>query len=145
MALALHSRVEEHQVEKACPTLTITMEEVRKLVNEIKTSKSSGLEGINASILKEAFMAIIPQVTDMFRKSLRAGTFPDAWAKSTVIPIPKAGSPKEISNWRPINLLPVPGRMLEKLVHTHIIKHVQDNKLLSETQYGFRTKHSTEH
>ena len=110
----------EYQVNIECPPLVIEQDEVRKLVNKIKTTKSSGITSINARVLKHALLGLIPQLTDLYTKSINNCIFPDPWAVSTVVPIPKAGCLREIGNWRPINLLPVPGRMLEKIVHNHV-------------------------
>ena len=75
---------------------------------------------------------------DIFRKSIDYSCFPDSWSISTVVPIPKTGALNEISNWRPINLLPIPGRILEKIIHSHILEHLKRNNILSRAQYGFR-------
>ena len=133
-----NSQVGEAPIETPCTDLVIEEECIRKLVNKIKTTKSSGIEGINARVLKDALTVLVTQLCDVFRNSLSEGIFPDSWSVSTVVPIPKAGSLNEISNWRPINLLPVPGRLLEKVVHGHILNHLHINALLSKAQYGFR-------
>ena len=127
-----------YEVRMECPPIEIVEDMIRKLVNGIKTSKSSGIDGINARVLKDALSVLIPQMVDLFKKSIEHGIFPDKWAVSTVVPIPKSGSLNEIGNWRPINLLPIPGRLLEKIVHEQILSHLQTNELLHPAQYGFR-------
>ena len=60
-----------------------------------------------------------------------------------IVPIPKVPIPKEIGDLRPIALTPLPGKLLERFVHTQIMAHLDNNFLLNDIQNGFRKKHST--
>ena len=51
----------------------------------------------------------------------------------------------EVSNYRPISLLPIFSKIFEKLMHSRIYQFLQDQKILSKNQYGFQKKKSTEH
>ena len=104
----------QHDINEPCNRLVIEYEAVEKLIEGINVGKSSGINGVNARVLKDTLMVLVPQLVSIYRNSVREGIFPDKWAVSTVVPIPKAGDLKRIGNWRPINLLPVPGRLLEK-------------------------------
>lgn len=55
----------------------------------------------------------------------------------------KGGSPSEVGNYRPISLLPLPGKMLEKIIHKKLLYYLESNRLLTEYQGGFRPAHST--
>ena len=59
--------------------------------------------------------SIVTQITFMFNQSLCMGIFPPAWAVATITPIPKSGNKCFVNNWRPISILPVVGKLLEKL------------------------------
>ena len=65
------------------------------------------------------------------------------WRRATVVPIPKVSVPKEIGDLRPIALTPLPGKILERFVHTQLMEHLDTNNLLNDIQNGFRKKHST--
>ena len=116
---------------------TVDYEDIEKLVQSINPDKSSGLDGISARVLKDAFACLIPHLCDMFNKSIRQGIFPEAWAKATVVPIPKTGALDQISNWRPVSLLPTPGKMIEKIMHRHITEIAGKLGLISPKQFGF--------
>ena len=62
-----------------------------------------------------------------------------------MIPIPKAGDATKVQNYRPISLLPLPGKILEKLVHKQLSSHLESNVILSKWQYGFRQGRSIMH
>ena len=116
---------------------------VRRLLKDVNISKSSGLDNVSSFIVKEAFLAVLPEVTHMFNLSLEKSVFPNEWKKALVIPIPKSGDLTQVKNYRPISLLPLPGKILEKLVHLQLSDHLERNFLLSSTQHGFRREHST--
>ena len=123
----------------------VTEREVYKFIKEINISKSSGLENISSFIIKETFKILLPKVTHLFNLSLTSSEFPQAWKDALVIPIPKTGDLSNVKNYRPISLLPIPGKILEKLVHTQLSKFIEDNGILSDIQHGFRKSHSTIH
>ena len=115
-----------------------------RLVADINISKSSGLDSVSSFVLKEAFQVLIREVTFMYNLSIRSSRFPTAWKQALVIPIPKTGNSSLVQNYRPISLLPLPGKILEKLVHQQLSNYLEMDELLAEEQHGFR-KHSTMH
>ena len=74
---------------------------------------------------------------------MKEGIFPDKMKLSKVIPIFKKGSKVAIENYRPISLLPVFSKILERLVYNRLSYFLKECELLYEKQFGFRTKHST--
>ena len=75
--------------------------------------------------------------------TLDQGVLPDDWKLGNIIPIYKKGPKKIAENYRPISLTSVLCKMLEKLIRSHVMKHLVDNKLLSPRQYGFISGRST--
>ena len=65
--------------------------------------------------------------------------------RATVIPLFKGGNKLEVSNYRPISLLPLPGKLLEKIVHKKISTYLEINEILCDEQNGFRKERSTVH
>ena len=119
--------------------------EVMKVVKSINVSKSSGLNNISSFVVKEVFSILISQLTHLFNLTIRTSIFPKAWKEALVIPIPKSGNAKHVQNYRPISLLPLPGKLLEKLIHSQISEHLENISHLTENQHGFRKGHSTIH
>ena len=119
--------------------------EVYNVVKSINVSKSSGLKNISSFVVKEVFTILIEQVTHLFNMTISSSIFPECWKDALVIPIPKTGNLTKVQNYRPISLLPLPGKLLEKLIHSQLSNHLEDIGYLSESQYGFRKNHSTVH
>ena len=123
----------------------VSQTDVWKTVREINISKSSGLDNVSSYVIKEAFSNLIPEVTFMLNLSIRRSSFPNVWKKALVIPIPKQGNLTKVQNLRPISLLPLPGKILEKLVHRQLSFYLEGESLLVDEQHGFRRNHSTIH
>ena len=119
--------------------------EVHQIVKEINVSKSSGLNDISSFIIKEAFSVLSPEITHMYNLSIVSSKFPAAWKEALVIPIPKSGNLTDVQNYRPISLLPLPGKILEKLVHHQLVDYLEAGNLPTGDQHGFRKGHSTAH
>ena len=119
--------------------------EVYREVKKINTKKSRGFPHINGPVLKDALTVLIPELTNIFNMSLMTGLFPASWKKATVIPIPKEGDHSKVDNYRPIALLPLPGKMLEKLVHEQISFNLENRNYFTDYQHGFKKNKSTMH
>ena len=119
--------------------------EVFNVVKSINVSKSSGIDNIRSLVIKTAFECLIPEITHMYNLSICTAKFPNTWKKALVVPIPKKGDLTKVQNYRPISLLPLPGKVMEKLIHQHLSTYLENNSLLAKKQHGFRKAHSTVH
>ena len=118
-------------------------EEIHTLCKEINVGKSSAIDLLATKILKDAFLVLVLQLVYLFNISLGNGIFPSKWKSATVIPLFKGGSRSDVGNYRPISLLPLPGKLLEKVVHNRISAFFETNDLLCDEQCGFRKDRST--
>ena len=128
------------------PQLQITsfsIEELVKEINNIETYKSSGIHNISSRILKDVWSTCPVLLLDIINKSIETGIFPDDWKHGTVIPIPKVANPQSVNDLRPITLLPIPGKIMERLIHNKLYPYLEGNKILSSNQNGFRKQHGT--
>ena len=123
----------------------IMSKKVDTLIKQINTSKSSGMKDLKTSLIKDALLGLTEQMTHIINTSIETSTFPKLLKEATVVPIPKAGDPREVNNYRPISLLPIPGKLIEKVIHMQIDQFLEDQGTLADTQYGFRKNRSTTH
>ena len=121
----------------------IGVEEVTAGLRNLKISKATGIDTIPSRALKIAADIIAPSITWIFNLSLKTGIFVDAWKKACVLPIYKSGDRRLCENYRPISILPVISKILERSVFDQLYKFLNDNSLLSKYQSGFRPKNST--
>ena len=86
---------------------------------------------------------ILQPLTILFNKSLLEGTFPKVWKIANVTPIHKKGDRSDCSNYRPISILSCVGKILEKCVQKHLLKYLDQEKIITPAQSGFRQGDST--
>ena len=106
-------------------------------------SKANGPDVISAQMLKGTAHSIASSLTKLFNISIRQGRFPECWKTSSVVPIPKSANPSEATNYRPISLLSVVSKMLERHFHQHVTKNLNEYHPLSNKQWGFQSGKST--
>ena len=122
----------------------VTEFEVKRLVREICITKSSAIDNINTKLLKDAFEVLTFELTYLYNCCLQTGTFPNSWGLSKVTPIPKTNTNStKAADWRPISQIPLPGKLLEKIIHAQLSSYIEMNNILSKNQYGFRKDLST--
>ena len=133
-------------VESTFDICNITEPRVRRLIKDIKLSKSCSIEGISARLLRDAFEVLVPELTYLFNTCLEIGDIPRSWCHGTISPLPKTktGS-KQAKDWRPITQIPLSGKLLEKLVHEQVYEYFDRNNILCKMQYGFHPGMSTSH
>ena len=94
-------------------------------------------------MIKICDVGIVKPFCLIYNQCLASGTFPEIWKKGNVIPVHKRDSRQLKKNCRPISLLPICGKILEKIIFDVIYKHLTDNDLLTPNQSGFRPEDST--
>jgi hypothetical protein len=126
------------------PIRNITVEEVQAIICQMKNKRSCGYDGIPPEILKLFSDAIAPILAHVFTLCVASGVFPGCLKKAVVVPIYKGGSMSELSNYRPISLLPTISKILEKILVKRITSHLELNHILNGRQFGFREGCGTE-
>ena len=119
--------------------------EIIKIVQQLNSTKSSGLDGISQYIIKQVVHVIAKPLVHICNISFLSGKVPNNFKIGKLIPVFKKGDPHTFSNYRPITLLPCFSKILEKLVYNRLLEHIDKNNLLSDSQYGFRKKSSCGH
>ena len=92
-----------------------TEEGVSNLLLALDTSKASGSDGISGRMLKGTSHSIVPVLTNLLNLSIKTGKIPQKWKTSSIVPIPKSQTnTDDPCNYRPISLLPVVSKLLER-------------------------------
>ena len=127
-----------------CPkNILCTEEEIIHLLQNIDVSKSSGPDRISCRMLKVTAHSIAPSITKLFNMSMTLGCFPQTWKLSNVVPIPKSANNTSPTNYRPISLLSVLSKLLERHMYSQITSHLETHHPLSTSQWGFQSGRST--
>ena len=94
--------------------------------------------GINGS------ESLAPVFQKIFQKSVDTGVLPKDWLNANVVPIYKKGDRTNPANYRPVSLTSIPCKLLEHIIHHHIMNHLDNHQVLTNNQYGFRRGRSCE-
>ena len=123
---------------------TVTAEYVRKELKSLSIAKATGMDGIPPRLLKVAADEICVPLAHILNSSLSTGVFPSEWKTARVTPIFKSGAKDDVNNYRPISVLPVVSKLLERVVHDQLYRMLTSAGAISEWQSGFRSGFSTE-
>ena len=96
-------------------------------------------------IISKVIISIAKPLAHIFNFSFSCGVFPDHMKIAKIIPIFKNGQKTEFTNYRPISILSQFSKILEKLFNLRLEQFLDANKILSDSQYGFRPGMSTVH
>ena len=86
---------------------------------------------------------VLFQAHDLLNKSLMSGIFPDDWKCDRVTSLFKHGESFELNNYRPISVISVVAKMLERIVYDQFYNFLNSEEIISKQQSGFRSLHST--
>ena len=120
-----------------------TLSAVYKKLKDINQRKAAGLDKFPCKLLKIAAGIVAPSLTQIFNKIISTGIFPTDWKLAKVTPIFKKGKKDEMNNYRPISVISVVAKIFEKLIFEELYEYLNNNNLISASQSGFRTLHST--
>lgn len=122
---------------------TPSVSTVCRLLGELNERKATGLDKIPCKLLKMANSIVGPSLTGIFERSITTGLYPNEWKLARVTPVFKKGIKSDVNNYRPISILPIVSKVFEKIIHDQFYNYLNENKLLTNCQSGFRSLHST--
>ena len=122
--------------------IKITEEDIVKSIDEMPNNTSSGPDTWPVQLLKMCKKQLAKPLAEMWQKSLDTGEIPLELLKANVTPIYKKGDKCEPSNYRPISLTSLIIKIIERIIRKHIVKYLEDNKLLNNIQHAFRSGRS---
>jgi hypothetical protein len=131
-------------VDDPNPLLEHIVLEEREVITALKNldpNKANGPDQIPPGFLKECAQSLAKPLTIIFNRSLETGRVPSGWKKAKVCPIFKKGEKCDIKNYRPISLLNIVSKILERCVYNHIIDEIQPR--ITPFQHGFVAGKST--
>ena len=118
-------------------------DEIEKIINNMKSSKSCGIDEIDATVLKLGKTQLLPVITHIVNLSISSRCFPGSWKCAKIVPLHKKDEKTNPKNFRPVALLPIFSKILERAIFQQFIEYLESNKILHPSHHGFRSAHST--
>jgi hypothetical protein len=107
--------------ELSLPDIEISETDVEDVLSILNPSKASGPDLINPRLLKEAVHQLKCPLCKLFNLSLSIGVLPSDWKKANVTPVYKNNNPNDVKNYRPISLLSVISKCMERCVYKYVL------------------------
>ena len=119
------------------PPIIIHHNGVVKLLTSLNPHKAT-----RPCLLKETAKEITPALTFIFQASINQSKIPSDWKTAIVAPVFKKGDRGQPSNYRPISLTTICCKIMEHIIHSSVLAHLENTNILSDEQHGFRKRRS---
>ena len=141
-----NQRIYLRNVNKANTVFTfrpVYTRDTLKILLATKVSKATGSDQIPARIIKDIAHEIAAPLTFLVNRSLQSGIFPTTEKIAKINPVYKSGDHSDIDNYRPISVLNILSKVVERIAYNQLTNYLEKNNLLNDNQFGFRCKRST--
>ena len=121
----------------------ITESVIKNILKMMPLNKSSCIEYLNSRIIRDGMAEMLTETTFMINECIRCEVMPVKWKIGYITPMPKGKAWKNPGDWRPVSVLPLPSKIIERAVYNQLVYHFECNNYLCINQHGFRKGHST--
>ena len=129
------------QVPEMFDLAPVTISQVKEAIKDLASTTAVGVDKIPITTLKNVKQFVVGPIAAIANTIIKTGTWPDEWKLATIIPILKAGKPKnEASSYRPVALLNATSKVVEKVISRQITSFAERWKWLPSEQHGFRQR-----
>ena len=117
---------------------TVDFRYIKRVIMKLKNVSSTGMDGIPVIVYKKFRRSLTPAIARIVNECIKQGIYPDRWKSALVCPIPKKGCLTDVSNWRPICLLPVISKILEGVMTRQLRNYLEAHGLIHHSQHAYR-------
>ena len=119
-------------------SIAFEINDIEKIIKNLDPNKSHGHDILSIRMLKLCGESIYKPLNLIFKSCLKTGQFLSEWKKANVVPVFKKGDKQLVKNYRPISLLPITGKIFERLLYNQMFGFFMRNDLISQNQSGFK-------
>ena len=125
------------RMDKRLSSLKINEDDILSIIKSLNSNKSHGWDKLSIKMVKMCDKTLVYLLKLIFRASTQEGVFPDCWKKANVVPTRKKESKNLLKNYRPISLLPIFGKIYERIIFKELLNYFHQNQLFTKCQSGF--------
>ena len=116
--------------------------DILKIIRNLNVNKTYGHDNISIRMLKICDSVLVEPLSLIYNNCINSGVLPDIWKRSHIIPTYKKNDKRCINNYRPVFLLPICGKIFERILYKPLFLYLESNNLLTPYQLGFRPNDS---
>ena len=113
-------------------------EDILQIIKNLHSNKAHGHDEISIRMLKICGSSVCRPLQIIYKSCLDRGKFPQEWKKANVVPVHKKNDKQLVKNYRPISLLPICGKIFERILYNSLFNFLYQNDLVSPAQSGFK-------
>ena len=118
------------RTDSTLSTCHFAKEDILRIINNLDPNKAHDHDEISIRILKICGDSVCRPLNIIFKTCLRTGKFPLEWKKANIVPIHKKGDKQAVKSYRPVSLLPICGKIFERLVYNEMLNFFLENDLI---------------
>ena len=122
---------------KRLSSLKINDDDILSIIKSLNSNKSHGWNKLSIKMVEMCDKTLVYPLKLIFRAFIQEGVFPDCWKKANVVPIHQKESKNLLKSYRPISLLPIFGKIYERIIFKELFNHFHQNQLFTKCQSGF--------
>ena len=126
------------KTDKSILTVTFTSDAIATLIQNLDANKAHGHDLLSIQMLKLCGKSICKPLDLILQSCIKHGEFPTKWEKANVVPVHKKSDKQVLKNYRPTSLLPICGKIFERLLYSRLYEYFIENELISSSQSGFK-------
>ena len=131
-------------IQSSFSTQAVTPEQVEKIISQLKNTKASGMDNLDTYIIKLTKKSIVPSVCHILNLSITSNKFPTKWKLAKIVPLYKGkGSKLDPKNYRPVAILPILSKVLERAMYQQMVAYMDSYNLFNPNHHAYRSFHST--
>ena len=132
----------KRKTHESLSTIDFLTDDILKIIRNLDPNKVHGHDMISIRMIKICDTSICRPLKLIFQACLESGKFPNEWKKVNVVPFYKKGDKQILKNYPQISLLPIAGKIFERLLYDKMFEFFIANNLISKNQSGFRPGNS---
>ncbi|KFV06962.1 hypothetical protein N339_04053, partial [Pterocles gutturalis] len=109
---------------------TVTEDQVRDHVKNLKVHKSTGPDKIHPRVLRQLVDEVAKPLTITFQSLWQSGEVPTGWKRGNILPFLKKGKKEDPGNYRPVSLTSVPGKIMEQILLKALVRHMENEGVM---------------
>ena len=123
--------------------IEISIEEVQKVVKNLKTQKSPGVDGLISEVFQSSIDILCPLLVKIFNVVFSTGCYPKSWSEGAITPIFKKGDTHDVNNYRVITLINILSKTYSHILYNRLLTWAEEYEKINKCQFGFAPHKST--
>ena len=126
------------KTENAISNITFNCNDISTIIRSLYPNKVHGYAMISIRMLKIFDKSVCKPLKLLFKSCIKHGKFPNEWKMANAGPVHKKSNKQILKNYRPVFLLPICGKVFERLIYNSLFEYFIENDLISPNQSGFK-------